>query len=492
MKIKKENQSLDCHCEAAEYGRGNLTEANGVDCFAPLAMTTSKFKSSLTLSFKFCFCVLRFSFLTFCLLASFANAEISSEQLDPIDFLTSNLALTSQDVNTSNVTTKTSQDVNTPNITAETSQDANMPDVTAKTSQDVNAPDVPWTPDALFRLWEPLMQLAKLQSARQVREDSIGEQLQISPANRRIADVNSATEATHPSEREEPLARNAEGEESFLTEWPDNSALVQSLPQAWRENDSKKRSQLPQGSLPVAQSSNNHPARQLWQARISIAKAEKAESKNELQRIIEQIRSVEIEPREKGSKPVIVVEPTPTTEPNETSSAIEAPQENEEKKIEPKLPYEPLTDLTLQMLKSLLQHPERLHNPFELGEVLFLSGHLKDAAICYQEALRRSSPDKADPNQKPQQDAKVPDVVLGPRLAGTKTGMFSIRNRAWILFQIGNCLRDDDLPTAMKMYSQLIAEYPDSPWADLAKARSKLIDWYQKDNPRVLITENQF
>jgi len=151
------------------------------------------------------------------------------------------------------------------------------------------------------------------------------------------------------------------------------------------------------------------------------------------------------------------------------------------------------------MLKSLLQHPERLRNPFELGEILFLSGHLKDAAICYQEALSRSSPDKADPTQKPQQslgllteDVKVPDVVLGPRLAETKTGMFSIRNRAWILFQIGNCLRDDELPTAMKMYRQLIAEYPDSPWADLAKARSKLIDWYQKDNPRALIAENQF
>jgi len=450
MEIKNENQNLDCHCEAAEYGRGNLTEANGVDCFAPLAMTTSKFKSSPTLSFKLCFCVLRLLLLASCLLVSSANAETPSvrkdsigEQLDPIDFLTSHLALTSQDMNTPNIAAKTSQDVNAPNIAAETSQDA-------------NTPDVPWAPDALFRLWEPLMQLAKLQSARQVREDSIGEQLQISPANCRIADVNSAAEATWPSERKEPLARSAEGEVSFLTQRPEPSALAQ--------NDSKKRSQLPQGSLPIAQSSNNHLAHQLWQASISIAKVEKAESKNELQRIIEQIRSVEFEPREEVPKTVIVVEPAQTTEPNETSSAIEAPQEHEKNKIELRLPYEPVTEQTLQMLKSLLQHPERLHSPFELGELLFLSGHLKDAAICYQEALSRSSPDKADPAQ----------------------------NRVWTLFQIGNCLRDDDLPTAMKMYRQLIAEYPDSPWADLAKARSKLIDWYQKDNPRVLITENQF
>jgi hypothetical protein len=429
-----------------------------------------KFKSSLTSSFKFCFSVLRFLFLAFCLLASLANAEISSEQLNPIDFLTSHLPLTSQEVNTPNITTEASQKVNAPNVTAET-------------LQDMNTPNVPGTPDVLLRLWEPTMQLAKLQSARSIRSQlrksasvpkglaSNGtrqEQLEVSPANRRIADVNSATEATWPPEQTEL---------SFLMQWPDTSALVQ--------DDS---SQLPQDSLPVAQSSNNQPAHQLWQARISISKAEKDESKNELQRIIEQIRSVEFEPQEKVTKPVIVVEPIPITEPNEIPSTIETPQEKEVKKIKPKLPYEPVTDQTLQILKGLLQHPERLRNPFELGEILFLSGHLKEAAVCYLEALSRSSTsagDKADPNQKPQQDAKIPDVVV-------KTGMFSIRNTAWILFQIGNCLRDDDLPTAVKMYTQLITEYPDSPWVDLAKARSKLIDWYLKDNPRVLIAENQF
>jgi uncharacterized protein with HEPN domain len=41
------------------------------------------------------------------------------------------------------------------------------------------------------------------------------------------------------------------------------------------------------------------------------------------------------------------------------------------------------------------------------------------------------------------------------------------------------------------MYRQLIAEYPGSPWVDLAKAREKLIDWYLKDKPRTLIAEPQ-
>jgi TolA-binding protein len=111
----------------------------------------------------------------------------------------------------------------------------------------------------------------------------------------------------------------------------------------------------------------------------------------------------------------------------------------------------------------LAKHPEKLENPFTLGEVLYYSGHLKEAAIFYQEALKRRSADK------------------------TASG----RDKAWIIFQIGNCLRSDDLPTAKKMYGILIAEYSDSPWVDLARAREGLIDWQQKDKPLTLIAESK-
>jgi hypothetical protein len=57
------------------------------------------------------------------------------------------------------------------------------------------------------------------------------------------------------------------------------------------------------------------------------------------------------------------------------------------------------------------------------------------------------------------------------------------------LFQIGNCLREDDPPTAAKTYGQLLTEFPDSPWAGLASFQSKLIDWYLKSEPRKLIAE---
>ena len=205
--------------------------------------------------------------------------------------------------------------------------------------------------------------------------------------------------------------------------------------------------------------------RQLWQAQISAPIIEEdKETKDELQQIIEQIYAIEFKPQKETSKAFIAVEPAPKSEPNETSTVTEGLEQSAQTEAPPKLPYEPVTEQTLQMLRSLLHHPEQLNNPLELGEVLFLSGHLKEATAAYKEALKRKSPDEPGPAQ----------------------------DRAWILFQIGSCLRNDDLPTSAKIYSQLIREYPDSPWSDLAKAQYKLIDWYMKDKPRALIAESQF
>ena len=195
---------------------------------------------------------------------------------------------------------------------------------------------------------------------------------------------------------------------------------------------------------------------QLRRDRISAPQNKKNNgNKDELKKLIEQIRSIEFKPQ-KTPEPAIVVNPAPAEEPNEPSFDIPA-----QKEPEPKLPYNPVADQTLQMLKSKSQGPEQVANPFQLAEILFLSGQLKEAAVFYQEALKRT-----DPN-----DASVAE------------------DRAWILLQIGNCLRKDDLPTAMKMYRQLVAEHPDSRWSDLAKTLEKLIDWYQKDKPKELIAQ---
>jgi len=209
---------------------------------------------------------------------------------------------------------------------------------------------------------------------------------------------------------------------------------------------------------------------QLQQARISVYQAEKdSKSQSELKQMVEQIRSILCNLRKQPTKAITVTEPAPAIEPNKASSETktheepkEAPTQPEPKSlIRPGCQYEPVSEHTLQMLESLTQKPGQLKNPFELAEVLFLSGHAKKARMFYQEALNRKDPNDLD----------------------------SAQERAWILFQIGNCLRNDEPQSAKNTYRQLIAEYPDHLWSDIAKIQEKLLDWYLNDKPDMLIKE---
>jgi TolA-binding protein len=219
---------------------------------------------------------------------------------------------------------------------------------------------------------------------------------------------------------------------------------------------------LSQSSVITSRDPNNIHGLELLRAEISIAKGQiDTKSKNQLKQIIEQIRSVEFGQQKQAPAPVIIPEKAPVIEPNETVPDVPVQKEKVKQEAKPKLPYEPITDETLQMLGNLAQEPDKLDNPLELGEVLFVSGNIQKASTFYLEALKRK-----DPN----------DVSVS-------------RDRAWILFQIGNCLRNEDLPAAAKMYRQLLTEYPNSPWADMATARSNLIAWYLKDEPVKLMLQ---
>lgn len=233
---------------------------------------------------------------------------------------------------------------------------------------------------------------------------------------------------------------------------------------------------------PPAADPNNSLGHQLQQARITASVDNKGKNKGELQKIIEQIRAVEFESQNKQSEPVVVTQSVPSpdstepaeVEPKENPPATETAAEPNDKQAKSELqtpatenkislPYKPITTKTLQAVSELSQHPEQLSSPFELAEILFRSGNLKEAAVFYQQALNKTNPKDAA----------------------------SASNRAWILFQIGNCLRNDEPQNAMKTYRQLITEYPGSPWTEIAKARDKLTDWYQKDDPKTVIKENK-
>ena len=133
---------------------------------------------------------------------------------------------------------------------------------------------------------------------------------------------------------------------------------------------------------------NSHFKRQLWLAELNMAEGEKDKiTKNELKRIIEQIRSVNFESQKQAFEPAVVPDVVPIDEPNEAVS--EDTKELHKKEEAPSLPYGLVTSQTLKTIRNLSQDPGNLHNPFELGETLFLSGYLKEAATFYQEALKR-------------------------------------------------------------------------------------------------------
>ena len=264
-----------------------------------------------------------------------------------------------------------------------------------------------------------------------------------------------ANDASTP--KSPPQAAKTGAEDKSQTETAANSSFI----------DSKT---APDDAAGMTKNQTIESTRQLWQARITIAKSEADdESKDALQRIIERVRSFEFESQKETVESVVIIEPIQPIEPNETVSAtvnetvIEpaAPEKTERGQILPEPPFGPISDETLQILRNQLLQPEQLKNPFELGEILFLSDRPKEAAVCYQQALVREDPNR--PGSKQQ--------------------------KAWTLFQVGNCLRNDDPSKAMETYTQLINDHPDSLWTDLAKARSKLINWVQQDKPRALLDE---
>lgn len=238
---------------------------------------------------------------------------------------------------------------------------------------------------------------------------------------------------------------------------------------AHAKSDMETYKESVQSNFPPPQDPNGFTIRDLRLAEISSAKEKNDQkSKEQLRQMINQISSIELTSQRQSLDLLDVQKRTEKQEPNEIPFPMAETQEvnkSDDRKEEAVSQPSPgkINDITLQMLKNLSQHPDELHNPFELGEVLFLSGHPQEAVIFYQEALRRT-------------DAK--DVSLA-------------QERAWILFQIGNCLRNNDMPAAGKIYEQLIAEYSNSPWTELAQAQAKLIEWLQKEKPDSLIVGNE-
>jgi tetratricopeptide (TPR) repeat protein len=193
--------------------------------------------------------------------------------------------------------------------------------------------------------------------------------------------------------------------------------------------------------------------RDLWQSRITALPEERDSNKtDDLKKMVDQVRCVKFEQRkpaqQSASEPAVEI-----SAPAANAAVMQAD--------EPATTGEIIDEQTLKIIESRLKDPNQISNPFELAEILFKSGRQTEAGICYKQALKLLPAD--DPN------------------AATE--------RAWILFQTGNCLKDEDPNTARDSYAELIRTHSDSPWAELAKTRYGLIEWKLQERPEELIRQ---
>jgi len=205
--------------------------------------------------------------------------------------------------------------------------------------------------------------------------------------------------------------------------------------------------------------------KELWSSRIAAPDASaEAESSLALKRLIRQVHSLTTGEKKPAQLPELAAQPAPkaqppapapistdapSIEPTETPTVAAAPAETTPK----------LSLVTQKTLDALRKEPSRVQDPLEVAELLFLSGRPADATPFYEEALRHT---------------RAGDAACAS-------------DRAWILFQLGNCLRETDMVKAQEAYVRLIAEYPDSPWTEMARAGGRYLTWYQSTRPDQLM-----
>jgi hypothetical protein len=207
------------------------------------------------------------------------------------------------------------------------------------------------------------------------------------------------------------------------------------------------------GATEPADSRTDSLAKQLWQDRItSISEQGASSSKDQLEKLLTQLRTVEISRPKAGENST---EPVTLTTEKTTKATPAVSGEGKVGGAASKISDAKTVDLTLMLVGQVCKNPSTVENSLDMAELLYIKGYLGEAAVFYKETLNRQ---KFTPGQKP-----------------------------WVLYQVGNCLRQTDPVSAMTAYRQLITDFPDSPWAAPAKAQEKALDWLQKEKPRELL-----
>jgi hypothetical protein len=114
--------------------------------------------------------------------------------------------------------------------------------------------------------------------------------------------------------------------------------------------------------------------------------------------------------------------------------------------------------LSPDVLAEIAKRAGDVPHPTALADALFQAGKARTAYVVYEAALASE---------------EVPD------------------NKAWIIFQMGNCRRVYDPAGCRPIYQRLLAEHPNSPWVPLAQARDHLTEWYAVNKPAELLAQEE-
>lgn len=223
------------------------------------------------------------------------------------------------------------------------------------------------------------------------------------------------------------------------------------------------------GTVPLSGSAGakGDAIRHLWSSRVSSPDPnEDAKNRLALMQLVRRVQSVKFESNQPAPAFAAPAEPPQTTAASQPGAApAESTKPAESPGSRPVTVENPasLSAKAAKTLENWLSDPGRVRDPLEMAELLFLSGRQTEAAPFYEKALELTIADDANTSA----------------------------DRAWILFQLANCLRETDQVRAKDTYMMLVAEYPASPWAEIAKAHGQFITWYQKTKPRQLIAQRQ-
>lgn len=182
----------------------------------------------------------------------------------------------------------------------------------------------------------------------------------------------------------------------------------------------------------------------------------------ELRSLIQQINDMSLPAtrRNHAADPAEVITPEPAPSPAPAETAPHSTTRRTGTAVEPSSVVAPVrsarivhpatgaTTLSPEVLDRLKQSidPEAV-DPLRLAEALFRGGHKTEAADFYRKALDSAGKDT---------------------------------DRAWLLYRLGQCLADDQPADAMQQYRQVLADHPESLWAQLAEVQVLILQERQE------------